>query len=535
MPPLLEREPPLAALVAYAREAARGSGRLVLVSGEAGVDKSALVEQLQADLRGIGARADTGSKADTRADVRARWFWGMCDGLSVPRPLGPLFDIARGLGGELAELCRARAPREELFAALLGQVDVPGTLSVVVIEDMHWADEGTVDLLRFLGRRLRDASTLLIATYRDDGLPPAHPLRLALGELATQRSARRIELAPLSADAVRILATGSGLDAGELHRLTGGNPFYVTEVIRAGTHQVPASARDAVLARAGRLSPESREVLEVAALIGPRVEWRLLEAASGRLPAVVDDLLASGLLLDEGRWLRFRHELARLAMEQSITARRRGLLHARILSVLQSLGLDDDAALAFHAEGAADGPAVLRHAPAAARRASELGSHREAAAQFERALRFVEDEDAVASLFGERHGAGYGVELGYGGYALIEKNDFAANRHSISGDGRPGTGYLAYRNLFESPGSAAPSPGSPTTSTWWTCTEQVARATSAGRPGSTRTSPTTPSRQTRRPRSSCAAPRRSTSAWSTTPSPRPSPAISRTRPRGAWT
>ena len=136
-------------------------------------------------------------------------------------------------------MCRAGAAREELFGALLRQVSEPGALDVLVVEDVHWADEATIDLLRFLGRRLRDAPVLLIATYRDDGLAAGDPLRVALGELATQRSTRRVELAPLSADAVRILAGGSGLDPAELYRLTGGNPFYVTEVVQAGLGEVP--------------------------------------------------------------------------------------------------------------------------------------------------------------------------------------------------------------------------------------------------------------------------------------------------------
>jgi DNA-binding CsgD family transcriptional regulator len=374
---LLEREPSLAALAQYAREARHGEGRLVLVGGEAGVGKSALVEQLARDV------------------PDARWSWGACDGLSTPRPLGPLFDIAGQLGGELAGLCRARAVREELFGALLRQVSDPGTLHVVVIEDVHWADDATLDLLRFLGRRVRNAAVLLMATYRDDGSPAGHPLRAALGELGRHRTTRRVSLAPLSADAVRILAAGSGLEAGALFRLTGGNPFYVTEVIAAGLGEVPASARDAVLARAETLSRESRDLLDVAALIGTRLELRLLEsAASPRSPAV-DELTAAGLLAGDGGWLRFRHEIARLAVGQAVAPHRAQLIHARILRALQALQYDDDARLAFHAQSAADGQAVRRYAPAAARRAAELGSHREAAAQFERALRFAAAADPV--------------------------------------------------------------------------------------------------------------------------------------------
>ncbi|HTQ91027.1 MAG TPA: AAA family ATPase, partial [Streptosporangiaceae bacterium] len=372
---LLERGAFLALLASYADQARGGEGRLVLVAGEAGVGKSALVEQLQRDV------------------PDARWSWGACDGLFTPRPLGPLFDLAGQMGGELGELCRAGAAREELFRALLCQISAPGTLNVLVVEDVHWADEATVDLLRFVGRRLRDVPVLLIVTYRDDGLAADDPLRLALGDLATQRPTRRVELSPLSAGAVRILAGGSGLEAAELYRLTGGNPFYVTEVVRAGLDAVPSSARDAVLARAARLSGGSREVLDVAALIGARVELNLLRSVTASPLPVLDELLASGLLVVDGERLRFRHEIARLAVQEAVAPHRRADIHARILAALDSLGCDDDARMAFHAEGARDGPAVFRYASAAARQAAGLASHREAVTQYERALRFAADAD----------------------------------------------------------------------------------------------------------------------------------------------
>src|ERR1700728_1189327 len=285
---LLERDPVLASLRQYANEATQGEGRIVLIGGEAGAGKSVLVERFQRDL------------------PDALWSWGACDGLSTPRPLAPLFDLARDLGGSLEDLCQGRPERDELFAALLTQVAVDDRLNVIVIEDIHWADEATLDLMRFLTRRIRAESVLVVATYRDDWLAPSSPLRLALGDLAARRWTRRLDLPPLSIEAVRTMAAGTDLDADQLYRLADGNPFYVTEMLEAGTHGVPLSARDAILSRTGRLSDAARQVLEKAALMGLRVDPGLF---AGR-QAALDELTASGLLVDERTGLRFRHEIA---------------------------------------------------------------------------------------------------------------------------------------------------------------------------------------------------------------------------------
>ena len=370
---LLERQPALDALEEFAGQARGGAGRLVLLEGEAGVGKSALLDQF------------TGGQADVRV------LSGACDGMFTPRPLGPLFDIAQQTTGRLHTLARpgTDATREQLFDAFLTELCEPGPLPVVVIEDLHWADEATLDLLGFLARRIREVPVLVIVSYRDDELADSHPLRIALGYLAVQRCTRRLPLAPLSARAVRRLASGRAVDADELYRVTGGNPFYVREVLAAGLGEVPRSARDVVLARAGRLGPQARETLEAAALIGGTLDERLLAhvVTSPALPEV----LASGLVAGHPV-VRFRHEIARQAIGQAVRASRRAEIHARILRGLRALGCDDDARLAFHAEEAGDGPAALEHAAAAGRRARVLASHREAAGQFERALRFAAGE-----------------------------------------------------------------------------------------------------------------------------------------------
>jgi DNA-binding CsgD family transcriptional regulator len=364
---LLERDAQLTALREYAEDARAGRGRLVLVSGEAGIGKTVLVEEFE---RSVGLRA----------------LHGACDGLFTPRPLGPLYDVAAEVGGELQTVCRSGRPREDLFAALLTTLSHEPTL--LVLEDLHWADEATLDLVRYLGRRLATITAVVAVTYRDDGLWPNDPLRVVLGELAGRRTTRRIDLAPLSPGAVDHLAGRAATSGSELFRLTGGNPFFITEVLRGGLGTIPPSARDAVLARVARLSGQARRTAEAAALLGSRVDLELLEAAARIDPADLDELVASGLLVSEPAGLRFRHELTRMTIAQEIPAHRAAAIHGAALTVLVERGADD-ARLSYHAEGAADAQAVQWFAPRAAERSAELGSHREAVAQLERALRFT--------------------------------------------------------------------------------------------------------------------------------------------------
>jgi DNA-binding CsgD family transcriptional regulator/tetratricopeptide (TPR) repeat protein len=375
---LLERDSQLTALQEYADEARAGAGRMVLVSGEAGIGKSSLIDALERRL------------------PDARWAWGACDGLSTPRPLGPLVDLAPALDEELDRLCRGGAARDVLFDAVLDSLGAPGAdapLTVLVIEDVHWADGATLDLLRFLGRRLRDRRALILVSYRDDALGPADALREVLGELTAQRSTRRIGLPPLSPHALETLAKDSTVEPTVLYDLTGGNPFFATEVVRSQDAELPTSVRDVVLARAARLSESARAALDAAAVVGQRVRPDLLTRVAGAAARDIDEMLTCGVIRVDGHVFAFRHELARLAIEQAIPPHRRAEAHRRILAALVDEGEPDDARLAFHAEAAGNAVAALRHALRAARQASVLGSHREALAQYERAAAYADRLD----------------------------------------------------------------------------------------------------------------------------------------------
>jgi predicted ATPase len=265
--------------------------------------------------------------------------------------------------------------------------------AVIVLEDLHWADEATLDIVKYLARRLGEVELFFILTFRDDELSSQHPLRSLLAVLATCRMVRRVPLWPLSLEAVRELIGASQFDAGAVHRQTGGNPFLVTELLASREpDRVPEAVRDIVLQRAGGLPAAARRVLETAAVIGPRANASLLWKIVGDDAAQTDTCIDAGLLRVEGNSLITRHELTRQAILDSIAPPRRAMLHAHVLKVLEEEVDTDASLLAHHAEEAGNAEAVRRHAPVAAQRARALGSHREAAQQFARALRHMKPQ-----------------------------------------------------------------------------------------------------------------------------------------------
>jgi DNA-binding CsgD family transcriptional regulator/tetratricopeptide (TPR) repeat protein len=367
---LLERDALLAELGAALDESGR-AGRLVLLGGEAGVGKTALLRLFIADRRGV------------------RVLRGACDPLFTPRPLGPLADVAEATGGALEEAVSRAAKPHELAALLVRELGTrPPTLAL--LEDVHWADEATLDVLRLATRRIEGARALVVATFRDDELDRAAPLRVLLGEIAAAPGVRRLHVPPLTREAVAQLAEPHGVDAEELHRRTGGNPFFVTEVLAAQGSEIPPTVRDAVLARAARVGQAARRLLDAVAIFPSAPSIALLEHVAGEDVAGLDECLASGMLQADGAAVVFRHELARLAIEGSIPAHRRVTLHRAALRALAGSRTADPAALAHHAEAAGDGEAVRAYAPDAAERAARAHAHREAAEQYARALRFAD-------------------------------------------------------------------------------------------------------------------------------------------------
>ncbi|MFL6099051.1 MAG: ATP-binding protein [Actinomycetales bacterium] len=379
---LLDRDAQLTTLRGLFDDAARGSGRLIFVAAEAGAGKSLLVQTF----------------CDSVAS-RARTLTGWCEPLASPRPAGPLVDMARGLGAEVSSILHDER-RPGLFDALYADLAASAQPTLLVFEDVHWADETSLDLLRFLGRRVGTLRALVIATYRDDETGPEHPLRRRLGDLATQSAVSRLDLPPLSLEAVTTLAEGTGQDPREVLNRTAGNAFFVSEVLHAQDGHVPATVRDSVVARSARLTPAARHALTAAAVLGPRAEPSALLEIPGVDALALDECTTAGLLRLTPPVFTFRHELVRQAVLSVTPEPVRRVLSAHALAALRSRSDDHDvlAKLAELAEDAGDGAAVLEFAPAAARRASGLGAHRDAARQYSRALAFSTEQEQRAEL-----------------------------------------------------------------------------------------------------------------------------------------
>ena len=274
---LVEREGFLASLERLLGEALDGSGRLVFLGGEAGVGKTALAAAL--------------AEAASGAVVRR----GCCDNITTAEALGPVLDALPEFSGTVD--LEAGVSRFRLFQQVRGMLS--GSPMLLLLEDVHWADEATLDILRFLGRRLAGIRLLILATFRSEEVGGDHPLTVVMGELAALPGVVRMQLPALSVNGVKQLLqdAGSALDADEVYQRTGGNPFYVTEVLAAGSGHVPATVRDAVLARVSRLSTAAREVAGTASVLGRRADAGLLAEVAGQPLAAVDECLSSGVLV----------------------------------------------------------------------------------------------------------------------------------------------------------------------------------------------------------------------------------------------
>ena len=417
---ILERDDELGELAAAARSAASGRGCVVLVYGEAGIGKSSMVEA----MRG-------------RIPAEGRMLVGHCDDLAAARTLGPFRDLVGGVGAELSRALREGDDRDRLLTALRAELDWPGHPTVLAIEDAHWADDASLDVLRYLVRRIGDLPVVLLLTYRDDELGRDHPLHQVLGLAGPD--ARRMPLRRLSPQAVRRLSEGAGVDADEVYAVTSGNPFFVTEVVTGGSG-VSATVVDAVLARLGRLGPAARDAVERLSVVPTAIDRALVEALIPGGLAALAEAEERGLLVATPDRVTFRHELTRRAIADALPAVRRTVLNADVLAWLSGQPGADVARLVHHAAEAGDRAAIVRYGPQAARSAADGGAHREAVASYRLVLAQAEwfEPAERARLF-----EGYAVEcyiLGDGEASVVAQQQAVSLYRELGDDAAYGAG-----------------------------------------------------------------------------------------------
>jgi DNA-binding SARP family transcriptional activator len=359
-PPLLERDRELAVLERCVAAARRGRGSVVLVSGDPGVGKSALVARLLDAVARDGVTVLVGS----------------CDDLVAPRSLGPFQDMVSAAGDDLGlDDALRTAAMPEVLPLLLGLLGRGPTIAV--IEDLHWADDATLDAMRYLARRVSTVPVVLVATFRSNGLAADHPLTQLLGQLLGDHVVR-LSLEPLSVAAVRELSGYSDAEAAEVHRITGGNAFFVTEAVAAGAGTIPTTVRDAVLGRLAALAPPVRVLLRRLSVVPGRCERWLADALAPGSDAMVE-AEHSGELVGDADGVSFRHELARRAVESSLTPTERVAAHRDVLDVLWAVPGVSKARLVHHAALGRRYPELVQIGPDAAAEAARQGAHRQCA------------------------------------------------------------------------------------------------------------------------------------------------------------
>jgi DNA-binding NarL/FixJ family response regulator len=393
---IVERNAESVILTQTLRSITTGGGQLVLVRGESGIGKSTFIE-------------DFISKTPKQYDSTIAW----CDPLNTPRPLGPVRDIVVGMYRNATKPLQ-ESDYFEGFVALAQKAKEP---LVLVIEDLHWADQKSLDWLMYVGRRLSQLPVLLIGSYRNDEVANAHPLHRALATISAARKTN-VDLPALSLNAVRQLDRHQTYCPEDLHRITGGHPYFVAEILNSasGPDELPNSVSDVINARISSLSQDLQQFLELISCAPGELTQSVLRALYVKnFGTLCDEGVAQNILIPVGQDLKFRHELTRLAVCARMGPVRKRESHAKFLKAHLShpeptRQLD---MVVFHAEGAQNHAAILTYAPLAANRAVTLGAHREAAMFLGTALTCLDDASPeIAAEITEQWAYEAGLSLG---------------------------------------------------------------------------------------------------------------------------
>ena len=377
---LLEREKYLVELEKSFYNLSDGGGSIVLISGEAGIGKTTLVETFLEKIKN-----------------KANILWGACDALFTPRPLGPLYDISTQMKNGLFRLLDNRSPREIIFAKFLEELQNSKLPNVVIIEDAHWADESTLDLIKFFGRRVGRICSLFIITFRNDEINPNHPLRLVMGDIPSKNLVR-IKLPHLTKETVDHLADSNGVK--NLYEITGGNPFLIYELLTNKDESIPSTIKDSILARISRLSDKARNLVALVSIIPTRAEKWLINEIFPLNNEILNECLNSGILKSDVKSISFKHELSRMAVEESLSETQRQVLNKDVLQILLKQEKIDNylARIIHHALRVPDKEVLINYSQLAAKQASALSAHSLAADHYQNALKFIDNLPLMMQL-----------------------------------------------------------------------------------------------------------------------------------------
>ena len=382
---LIERDEYLIQLQKQFEKTQAGEGHCIFVSGEAGIGKTTLIKAFCKELT-----------------KESRIYHGTCDALFTPRPLAPLYDIAMQFPVDLQPHNWDIADRTGLFSLFFHELRFQKETCVIVFEDIHWADEATLDFIKFLARRISQLKCLFILTYRDYEIHTRHPLRNVLGQLNPD-SFIRIQLKPLSRQAVERLATEKGYNGEDVYSITGGNPFYVSEILASYSQGVPDNIKDSILSVYNRLDEKTKQVWEILSVspTGFRIEY--LEKMEPLYAAVIERGLELKILILEQDRLFFKHELYRRTIEVSLSPFVRVALNKKILDLLKDSFVQNHEIeqIIHHAKNANEYDLVVQYAPAAARLAVLAGAHIEASRLYLSAIEYYQghDQDILIEMY----------------------------------------------------------------------------------------------------------------------------------------
>jgi len=352
------------------------AGHAVFIAGEAGSGKTSLVNFFVKSL-----------------PESVNGFFGACDSLFIPRPLGPLHDVAQQTGPRLARKIQEEKDRGMVFTAFTSEI-ASYKNSVLVFEDVHWADEATIDFIKFFIRRIDKFKCLFLLTYRDDEIHVNHPLAKIFRDLPPANFSK-LPVNRFSREAVHALANAAGYPSGDkLFALTGGNPFYVTEILQTRDQEIPSRVKDSILAVFRNKEKQARLFLEMFSILPSRVTISLAEQIDALYPDVLKDCIDTGIIIMQRDYLHFRHELYRITIEEQILPFQRRAFHEAVFRMMQN---DPNASLSqqvHHAKFAEYWEHVILLAPKAAREAANLGAHREAEGLYALTLEHMSPDDA---------------------------------------------------------------------------------------------------------------------------------------------